>query len=60
VFYLQLVSVEVTGDDHALGSDDNDLVSVEGLLGDNSGKSTEKVTGAINDLDCVKSVGHVD
>ena len=50
VFYLQLVSVEVTGDDHALGSDDNDLVSVEGLLGDNSGKPTEKVTGAINDL----------
>jgi hypothetical protein len=50
VFYLQLVSVEVTGDDHAFGSDDNDLVSVEGLLGDNSGKSTEKVTGAINDL----------
>lgn len=48
--YLKLVSVEVTGDHHALSSDNNDLVSVEGLLGHNSGKSTEKVTGAINDL----------
>merc|ERR1711953_397639 len=57
---LELVSVEVTGDHHVLASNDNDLLSVEDLLSDNRGKSTEKMTGAIDDLDCVKSVGHVD
>ena len=48
--YLQLVSVEVTGDNHVLASDNNDLLSVEALLGDNSGQSTEKMAGTIDDL----------
>ena len=57
--YLQLVTVEVTGDDQTFGADNNDLLTLEEALGNGGGKATHKVTITIDDFDSVKSVRHI-
>ena len=40
---------ELAGNVERLGADNNNLLAVEQLLGDNAGESTEEVTLAVND-----------
>lgn len=57
--YLQLITVEVTGDDQTFGADNNNLLTLEEALGNGGGKATHKVTITIDDFDSVKSVRHI-
>ena len=56
---LELVTVEVTGDDQTFGADNNNLLTLEEALGNGGGKATHKVTITIDDFDSVKSVRHI-
>lgn len=40
---------ELSGDVQGLAADDNDLLAVEELLGDDASKTTQKVALAVND-----------
>ena len=53
---LELVAVEVAGDDESLATDDNDLLALEQALGDGGGQATHKVLVTIDDFDSVESV----
>lgn len=44
-----LCAEELSGNVEGLAPDDNDLLSIEKLLGDDTGETTEKMTLAVND-----------
>jgi hypothetical protein len=48
VFVHTLVTEEFTGNVQGFTSNNNDLLTVEGLLGDDRGKSTQQVTLTVN------------
>ena len=50
---LTLRAEEFSGDVDGLAADDDDLLSVEELLGDDAGETTEEMALAVND-DLVK------
>lgn len=56
---LQLVAEERAGDVDELGSDNNDLLAGEELLGQGGGETTEKVSLAVNDVRVSLLEGHL-